>query len=73
MTRGHHLLAALRIELEAHGVHKVALERGGKHPRLVFTHEGKERSLVFPCTPSDPRSVANTLADLRRLLRNGRR
>ncbi|MGI9489050.1 MAG: type II toxin-antitoxin system HicA family toxin [Geminicoccaceae bacterium] len=67
MSRRDHIDALTR-ELENYGATHVRVEQGGKHHRLVFTHDGKERFYVVPGTPSDRRGTLNALADIRHIL-----
>ena len=56
-------------ELNAAGIRDVAHARGGKHLQIRWQVNGATRFYSLPGTPSDHRSVANTRADVRRLLR----
>ena len=61
--------AALR-ELEAAGVRDVEQVRGGKHWQLRWQVNGHGlRICTLPGTPGDWRSVHNTRAEIRRMLR----
>lgn len=45
------------------------LEPGGRHASLVIQHQGIERRVVLPGSPSDARSIDNSRADVRRVCR----
>jgi hypothetical protein len=60
--------AALEVLREA-GVHGASVARGGKHLQVQWQVNGRPRFYVVSGTPSDVRSVANTRADMRRMLR----
>ena len=51
------------------GVRDVAIEHGGRHPSLVGRFDGHRVRLVIATSPSDNRAFANSVAQLRRLLR----
>ena len=60
---------ALRAELLRAGVTDFEFQHGGKHPRVVYMHEGQRRMFVFPASPSDGRhGLRNAVADFRRHL-----
>ena len=62
-------IPALSAELERASIHDWTVERGGKHPRIVYMHEGRQRFYVFPGSPSDGQhGIRNAVADLRRHL-----
>lgn len=71
MTR-RDLPSALRAELQRHG-RKGHIAHGGKHPRLVFWWRGRRYKLPFSSTPSCVFAGRKALADLKRILRTGRR
>lgn len=51
------------------GAMNIHMGRSGKHPRIVFEFDGRERYLSIPGSPSDSmRGFRNTIGDLRRLL-----
>lgn len=56
-------------ELHAAGIRDVTHARGGKHWQIRWQVNGTTRFYSLPGTPSDHRSIANTRADVRRLLR----
>lgn len=59
---------ALASELDARGI-PYRVEMGGTHPRLYFTHRGKERFIVFSLTTSDhARAALNAVSELRRFI-----
>jgi hypothetical protein len=62
-------LDAALSELNDAGIRDVAHARGGKHWQIRWSANGAARVYNVPGTPSDYRSVANTRADIRRLLR----
>jgi len=49
-----------------------AFEMRGKHAAVVWTHNGQERVHIIPLTPSDHRSAANSMAQVKRTLRADR-
>ncbi len=62
-------IPALIAELARAGVTDWAVEQGGKHPKLVYVHQGQRRFYVFPASGSDSQhGVRNAVADLRRHL-----
>lgn len=51
------------------GAEQIHLEHGGKHPRLVYTWQGRERFYVVPVSPGDTyRGTKNAISDLRHAL-----
>ncbi|CCG41084.1 hypothetical protein [Magnetospirillum molischianum] len=68
MRLGKDFDAAIARELRAAGVDDYKVERGGKHPRLVFGHAGRQFSYTLPGSPSDHRALLNMVHDLRGLL-----
>jgi len=68
MRLGKDFDAAIARELKAAGVEHYKVERGGKHPRLVFEHDGRQLSYTLPGSPSDHRALLNMVHDLRGLL-----
>jgi hypothetical protein len=63
-------LDAALAELEAVGIRSYELARGGKHLQLRWSVNGHPtRVLTIAGTPSDWRSLHNTRADIRKLLR----
>lgn len=60
--------AAIRDELTAHGAIILRVEHGGKHPRIVFRHKGRERFYVVPGSASDRRAHLNARRDIRHML-----
>ena len=60
--------AIAKAELLRAGVTSYAFEIGGKHPRLIFVHNGRPRMYVLPGSPSDHRGPMNMRTDLRRML-----
>lgn len=55
--------------LDCHGL-AYSVDRSGKHLKLRVELPYGPRSMVLPRTPSDYRAIHNSLAHLRRLLRN---
>lgn len=55
--------------VEREGCEFIELSRRGKHPKVHFRYRGATQMLVVPSTPSDYRSMRNTVAILRRLCR----
>jgi hypothetical protein len=68
MRLGKDFDAAIARELKAAGVDQYQVERGGKHPRLVFTHAGRQINYTLSGSPSDHRALRNMVHDLRGLL-----
>lgn len=68
MRLGKDFDAAIARELKAAGVGHYKVEHGGKHPRLVFEHDGRPLSYTLPGSPSDHRALLNMVHDLRGLL-----
>lgn len=69
MTSAREIQDVLTGELERRGIDDWAVNRGGKHPYLVFFRDGKRHRFTFPGTPSDSRyAIHNSLGDLRRIL-----
>jgi len=68
MRLGKDFDAAIARELKTAGVEHYRVERGGKHPRLVFEHDGRPFSYTLPGSPSDHRALLNMVHDLRGLL-----
>lgn len=63
-------LRAITTVLDANGI-AYRIERGGKHPRVLFEIEGRRFVRAFPLTPSDRRSPLNAAAETKRLFRGG--
>lgn len=62
-------LAAVTGYLREIGAADIRMESGGKHPRLVFLWEGRERFFVRPSTPGDTmRGHKNAISELRHML-----
>lgn len=61
------MVKTLRDEIERIGGEFVKTTHGGKHPRLYFRHDGKERFYVYPSSSSDRRAVLNAVSDIRRM------
>lgn len=55
--------------MEEFGVINWDIEKGRKHPILVFSFSGRTFKYPLASTPSDRRSVLNCRADLRRMCR----
>jgi len=68
MRLGKDFEAAIARQLKAAGVEHYRVERGGKHPRLVFEHDGRQLSYILPGSPSDHRALMNMVHDLRGML-----
>lgn len=58
--------------LEGWGATSVHVKKGRVHPKIVYTHKGRERFYVVPGSPSDRRALANCRSELRRILGVGR-
>lgn len=55
--------------LRSAGAELVRMERGGKHPRVVYVWKGKEQFYVLPGTPGDSvHGAKNSIGDLRCIL-----
>ena len=68
MRLGKDFDTAITRELTAAGIERYEIEHGGKHPRLVFVHQGRPLSYILPGSPSDHRALRNMVRDLRALL-----
>jgi hypothetical protein len=55
--------------LDMHRIPHRVEHRGGKHPALVFSHEGESHNVIFADSPSDWRAPKQARAYIRRLLR----
>ena len=55
-------------ELKSHGIEPIIVH-GGKHIKVTWSYQGKNRTLVVPYTPSDYRAIRNNRSALRRILR----
>ncbi len=55
--------------LRASGVEDWRVEKGRRHPMLVFTVSGREVKYFLPSSPSDRCTLMNCRADLRRMCR----
>jgi hypothetical protein len=51
------------------GIRDITRSFGGKHMQLRWGSNGTSRMFVLPLSPSDVRAVANTRAEIRRILR----
>jgi hypothetical protein len=71
MNRNPLVLNAL-VMLERRGLAPV-IDARGKHLKIRWSHRGRRFVLVVPRTPSGGRSLQNSRAMLRRILRNGAR
>jgi hypothetical protein len=61
-------IQAVLAELERHGI-RGRVVRSKNHPRIYFTHQGKEQFYVVPSSGSDSfRGVKNALSDIRRMI-----
>ena len=70
MLRDRDVLPALERALASAGVDGYRIEVGGKHPILVFDHNGTSRRLAFAGSPRNPwRAAKASVAQLRRILR----
>lgn len=58
----------LRAELRRHGISDSSIENG-RHPAIVFHVARRRLRFHFPATPSCPRSALNSVAGLRRRIR----
>lgn len=65
------MLERLSEEAVRLGLGRPVLISGGRHFKLVFEIDGKERFLPMPITPSDVRGELNLRTALRRLARTG--
>jgi hypothetical protein len=63
------LRTAIERLLDANGVQYRFLKRRGKHRSIEIQHGGRVRRLFIPNSPSDWRSVANSVAMVKRALR----
>jgi hypothetical protein len=55
--------------LRSVGAENVTMGMGGKHPRALYTWNGKQRFYVLPGTPGDSiRGAKNSISDLRHAL-----
>lgn len=62
-------ISALTAKLARVGIRDYEIEHGGKHPKLIYQHQGQRRFYVFPASGSDSQhGVRNAVADLRRHL-----
>ena len=61
---------AIRAEVEEWPGAAVTFETGGKHPRAVLAFGGATKFITYPGTPSSDRGLANSIADVRRTLRD---
>jgi hypothetical protein len=68
MTARNECLDVTLRELRAAGVHNVALEHG-RHIKVRFTLDGKERHIVVAVSPSDHRARTKARSFARRFLR----
>jgi len=68
MRLGKDFNTAITRELAAAGIEEYRLEHGGKHPRLVFIHQGRSLSYTLSSSPSDHRALHNMVHELRALL-----
>ena len=59
------LIAVLKDEA---GVTEHRIVPGGKHPKLVFSHNGTEHHISFSRSPGDPNAAANAAKGLRETL-----
>ena len=55
--------------MDEFGIETWSIERGRKHPVLVFMIGDRDFKYVLPGSPSDGRASKNCRADLRRLCR----
>jgi hypothetical protein len=60
--------SAISRTLTAAGIGRYEITQGGKHPRLVFVHQGRRIDYVLPGSSSDHRALRNVVGDLRRLI-----
>ena len=66
--------AAAEIEQKAarflweNGAADIRVEHGGKHPKLVWTYQGRTMSHILSASPSDTNAAFILLRDLRRML-----
>jgi len=68
MRLGKDFDTAIARELAAAGIEEYRVEHGGKHPKLVFMHQGQVRNYILSGSPSDHRALRNMVHDLRGLL-----
>jgi hypothetical protein len=60
-------VTAIRSELTRHGVTDYEFQRGGKHPRVLYSVGERRLMYVFPGSTSDSRrGVKNAIAGIRR-------
>jgi len=60
--------SAIARTLTEAGIAHYEITQGGKHPRLVFHHEGRRIDYILPGSSSDHRALRNIVGDLRRLI-----
>lgn len=66
MTAKHPYLEWLAPRLEALRVQILRFETAGSHGKLYLSHNGRERFVTIPLTPSDPKGVRNCLQNIRK-------
>ena len=59
---------AVLAELGRLGIRAQVVD-GGKHPMVVWEHNGQMRAQTLPSTPSCHRAKQNCVSDVRRVLR----
>ena len=47
--------------MERYGIQDHRLEMGGKHARLLFSHDGRSHKVTIPGSPSDSQRGLKTL------------
>ena len=70
--RQHKFARDMKRCAERCGFENVSVARLRRHPIIRGLVNGRAVSVVIPGTPGDWRSLANTLADLRRVAREAR-
>lgn len=69
MGRRHDEQVALTRELLRSVGIETEVDRRGKHPKVRWTHGGREYSISCAVSPSDYRGLANCRTTVRRMLR----
>lgn len=68
-AKGKEVVAAIQREVEEWPGAEVTITEGKGHPKAKLAFGGKLMHVTFSATPSSPRSVHHTIADVRRALR----
>ena len=67
--KGRAMRDALIAVLVEFGIERWDEDHGGKHPCIIFMHNGRRWKHNFPASTSDVRAVKNAQAQLRNRLR----